>query len=1595
MHRHLVVLLTGFLLLPVRAATLTWDADTTTPGAQDGSGLWSATASNWWDTVSLANVVWTDSLAMAVIGSLGTADMITNVGVTTAGITFDPVAAGNYTVTGGVITLAGAPSITTHADATIASLLGGPGFVKDGPGTLTLNPIGANTYVGTIVVSNGALAVAGTSGDGTIRGDVTVGAGAVLQFDTANRVVNSAVLTMQTGGTLRVHQNETIAFITGNGLVTNTTGTNRILTLNGSGVGTSATFDGTLGGPVALTANGPAGGGGTQVLSGPNTHTGQTIVNNLNLRVLHAEALGATNGNTDIQGQETSFASLELANGITLVEPINLRMRKDESGSFAAFAPHIRNIEGTNTLAGPLNLDSGGTFWTLQSDTGRLVIAVTLQSAVTSVRTLRLGGGADVEAGGAIQNGNASSVNVLKFGTGVLVYGRTNTYSGTTTVEAGTLSLGSSGGIANAAEILVQTGAWFDVAGVAPFLLAAGQTLAGGGTVTGNVAGVAGSRVNPGTALAAGTLTLANDLSLAGLGARFELTTSTIAGAGVNDLLEVAGDVDAGGSTVTVSPRSLLTTNSPYVLINYGGNLLNAFAGVDVTNARYSGTLDTTSSPGQVLATFSGGEISNLVWSGGSADWDAGISLNWNADSTTFLTPDRVRFDDTAPSNQQVNLVGALIPLEVVVDSTSNYTFGGSGRISGSTGLRKAGAGLLIVSNANEFTGDLLIEGGTLGLGHLTAWGSPSGLVVVTNGATLDLRGHGLNGQAKEIRISGSGVDGLGAIVNSGAHQQNALRRLALDGDATIGNAIRWDVRSPGYGDPVDLNGFTLTKVGAATNGFVQVTMTNAGSVVIAQGCLAFSRAAVDGPGDVRLLPGTTLLLENYSTNRFEKAILSSGGTIRVTGNALAIGQPLTLESATTVDVATVVFTMTNVVSGTTSGETFAKAGSGSLVLSAANTYTGSTTLRAGSLVLSGGDNRLPAGTTVNLLGSSSFVIASNAQTIAALTVPANSTVSNSLTGGGSLTINGSADLQLGPGGTLLTASQHIITDLSGLEHFTYAATARIFRAGLKFGTTNTASQGNVCTVTLAASNLIHAATLAVGDQSSSSDGGTSVLHLGQKNTLRVNLLNLGFSGRSDATLDFAAALTGASVTVRGPDGVSPLPLWRMGRVGQFAGAGQTVFSSIANFTQGHLDAAVTSLFIAEADTQGATSRAGTQNASFSMGAGTFVASTVTVGRIAGGGTLGAAYTARGTFTVAHASATVEVDTIQFAENTITASGGFTRTVTGTLNLNDGTLRARVLQLGLQTGSATAAASFAWTAGTLENKPGTDLTIDRVPVTLLAEAPVFRASGTNTIAVTALTPLSGTGGFTKDGSGTLWLAGSIGHLGSTTVSGGTLRVDGLFTDSSATTVKNGGQLSGTGIVAVLTIESGGILSPGASIGTLTATGGVTLQTGAFTVMEVDRTAPTSDVLVAASVTYGGTLVISNTAVPLQAGDSFKLFDATSYAGSFAAIDPPTPGMDLQWDTANLASNGTLAVRASSTLPTTNAPITASLRAGTNWLVTLSTESNVNYVLQANTNLLDGAGWQSLGTNLGTGSTITNAIPLDPSRRRDFIRFVTP
>jgi autotransporter-associated beta strand protein len=192
------------------------------------------------------------------------------------------------------------------------------------------------------------------------------------------------------------------------------------------------------------------------------------------------------------------------------------------------------------------------------------------------------------------------------------------------------------------------------------------------------------------------------------------------------------------------------------------------------------------------------------------------------------------------------------------------------------------------------------------------------------------------------------------------------------------------------------------------------------------------------------------------------------------------------------------------------------------------------------------------------------------------------------------------------------------------------------------------------------------------------------------------------------------------------------------------------------------------------------------------------------------------------------------------------------------------------------------------------------------------------------------------GALVKTGQGALRLGLSSSYGGGTTVSNGTLFVDntlGSGTGFGGVGV-SAGTLGGTGIISgPVTISSAGTISPGSPtlIGTLTLNTAPTFNGTNFMQIDWNGGSPRADkiILTAGTLTYGGTLVVSNSGAALVGGDMFTNFVAPAYAGVFANTILPTLNSGLNWYLGDLNSFGRIKVNRSPvpgpTLTFTNTP----------------------------------------------------------------------
>jgi autotransporter-associated beta strand protein len=237
----------------------------------------------------------------------------------------------------------------------------------------------------------------------------------------------------------------------------------------------------------------------------------------------------------------------------------------------------------------------------------------------------------------------------------------------------------------------------------------------------------------------------------------------------------------------------------------------------------------------------------------------------------------------------------------------------------------------------------------------------------------------------------------------------------------------------------------------------------------------------------------------------------------------------------------------------------------------------------------------------------------------------------------------------------------------------------------------------------------------------------------------------------------------------------------------------------------------------------------------------------------------------------------------------------------------------------------------------------------------------------------------------KVGTGKLTLTGLSPYTGATSVEAGTLQVDGSITASAITV--SGGTLAGNGTLGgPVDVQAGGTLSPGDGIGLLTINNTLTLEPGSTAIMELDKAAGTNDSVAGlTSVSYAGTLIVTNLAGTLAQGDTFHLFpSAGSYAGGFDTVSLPALPSGLVWNTNNLTVDGSIAVGTPSGPPLNYTLSGTSIQFSWSGPYKLQSQTNNTHV-GLSTNWYDYPG--------GGSSPVT--VPMDAGAGAVFFRLATP
>ena len=142
--------------------------------------------------------------------------------------------------------------------------------------------------------------------------------------------------------------------------------------------------------------------------------------------------------------------------------------------------------------------------------------------------------------------------------------------------------------------------------------------------------------------------------------------------------------------------------------------------------------------------------------------------------------------------------------------------------------------------------------------------------------------------------------------------------------------------------------------------------------------------------------------------------------------------------------------------------------------------------------------------------------------------------------------------------------------------------------------------------------------------------------------------------------------------------------------------------------------------------------------------------------------------------------------------------------------------------------------------------------------------------------------------------------------------------------------------------------------------------------------------PSADLISATTLSFGGTLTVTNLGGALQAGDSFQLFSG-SITGMFAATNlPALLPTNLFWDASKLNSQGIISVALE---PAATPTILPPSRNGTNLILQAGSQTGFNYVLQSTAQLAP-ADWTPIQTNAG-GGLLTFIIPVNGGSQQFF------
>jgi autotransporter-associated beta strand protein len=485
----------------------------------------------------------------------------------------------------------------------------------------------------------------------------------------------------------------------------------------------------------------------------------------------------------------------------------------------------------------------------------------------------------------------------------------------------------------------------------------------------------------------------------------FSGTTGALNNSKVNvGSLAGSGTFNLGANELTVGSNNLSTTVTG--TINDGGD----FGGTGASLVKVgNGTLTLSG-----VNTYSGG----TTFAGGTVSVASDSNLGATIGGLTF-NGGILQITGTAFSSTTRSITwGAGGGGFDIVDAGNTFSL--SQAITGTGGLTKLGAGTLLLSGANTYSGATNVNAGSLQAGAVNVFGNNSA-VTVASGATLDL--NSFNQTIGSLAGAGSVKLGLASLTAGGDNSSTTFSGdiSGAGGFAKTGNGTMTLTGANSYSGGTTINGGTLQLGNGGTSGSIVGNVVDNGTFAINRSDDVTFAGVISGTGNFKQVgTGTTTLT---GANSYSGGTTINGGTLQlgnggtsgsIAGNVVDNG---TLAINRSDDV-----TFAGAISGTGN---FNQIGTGTTTLTAANSYSGGTTIIGGTLQLGNGGtsgsivgNVVDNGTlAINRSDDVTFagVISGTGNFKQVGTGTTTLTGANSYSGG--TTINGGT-LQLGNGGT-------------------------------------------------------------------------------------------------------------------------------------------------------------------------------------------------------------------------------------------------------------------------------------------------------------------------------------------------------------------------------------------------------------------------------------------------------------------------------------------------------------------------------------------------------------------------------------------------